>query len=373
MEAPSKRNPGKFCPGVIDDMPYARSKQALLAKIAELDINGRQKYGGCVTLNKDLGKYVKLAETTVSKYIREFKRDGLLIQTEFHGHYRILRISNELYDQLLDEKAWRTELAKNKKAQYNNPSQPTTPSIKGNPSPGTKYGADPYIQSPPCLTSLETSVPTFVPLTFDENGEEWKKFLNYSDEKLTKSSRKTLHELKVKFDGNTLTLSNEVSDSLSKLISKYFTEERNLKLEVKIEARDTLVAENKESKSELKEKVKETFEAEVQKENLPNSEFSLVPEKPAPEKNIEYEYFYNIRFRDQVIRGFLDYSNLKLERADLEILRNVRIYYDLEKITFFDPIPGKLKNHIRDYFLNKTKMVIVPVFVENIVHFHTAA
>ncbi|WP_243394835.1 hypothetical protein [Leptospira adleri] len=373
MEAPLNRNPGKFCPGVIDDMPYARSKQILLAKIAELDINGRQKYGGCITKNRDLGIYVRLAETTVSKYIREFKKDGLVTQTEFHGHYRILRISDELYAKLMDEKAWRVEQANKKNGSYINPSQPNTPSSKANRPPGKAYGADPYTQSPSRCTSLETSVPTSVHLTFDENGDIWKNFLSYSDERLTKSSKEALHGLKVNSDGKTITLSKEVSSSLLNLITKYFSQEVNLNLTVKIQTQDTLVGEEVDSNIELGKKIEQPSVPDTQIEDKKNSVTTIVPQKSISEIKMEHEYFYNIRFRDEAIRGFLDYSNLKLEKQDLETLRNVRIWYDLEKITFFDSIPGKLKNHIRDYFLNKTKTVIVPVFVENIIHFHTAA
>nr|WP_232426409.1 hypothetical protein [Leptospira sp. P2653] len=359
METYQRPTQGKYRPGPIDILKMTRSKKDLLSKIAELDINGRSQYGGCVTKNKKLGIYVDLAETTVSKYIREFRKEKLVHQTSFHGSYRILRISDELYFAIIEERTRNIELAKSKKEAYNNPSLDPKPSTNGPLTQGQGYGAAPYNNPPPSRTFLKTSVPTYVPAIFDETGDVWKRFLTYSDERLTKSSRIALHELKVNSDGKTLTLSKRVSDSLLNLISKYFAEEAKLKLIVKIQPNDMLVAENNDSNLEPE---KNRGESSVPKTQ--NSEISIMPQNVMSETKIEYEYFYNIRFRDEVIRGFLDYSSLKLERSDLDILRNVRIHYNFEKITFFDPIPERLKNHIREYFLYKTKSVIAPVFVE---------
>ncbi|WP_078129800.1 hypothetical protein [Leptospira alexanderi] len=373
MEA-NQQIQGKYRPGPIDQMRILRSKKDLLAKVAQLDINNRARgFEGCTATNKEIGEYVDLAETTVSKYIREFRREGILIQVSFRGTYRVLRICDELHKAIVQEKNRNLERYDSKKAPDSNPSQSSKGSTEGKKSLGQRYQNAPYHESSSCCTSLETSVPTYVHPTFDENGDEWKKFLTYSDERLTKSSRIVLHELKVNSDGKTLTLSKGVSDSLLNLISKYFAEEMKLKLIVKIQSNNTLVTENNDSNLESEKNRKESFLPETQIENQKLSEVSIVPQNVMSETKIEYEYFYNIRFRDEAIRGFLDYSNLKLERSDLDILRSVRIHYDFEKITFFDPIPEKLKNHIREYFYYKTKSVIAPVFMENRIHFHSAA
>ncbi|EMJ59824.1 hypothetical protein [Leptospira sp. P2653] len=371
METYQRPTQGKYRPGPIDILKMARSKKDLLSKIAELDINGRSQYGGCITKNKKLGMYVDLAETTVSKYIREFRKEKLVHQTSFHGSYRTLRISDELYFAIIEERTRNIELAKSRKEAYKNPSLDQKPSADGHLTQRQRYGADPYNNLPSSRTSVPTSVPTYVPAIFDETGIEWGKFLNYADEVLSKSSRGVLHKLKVKSDGKTLNLLDEVSDSLLLVISKYFQEQLKLPLIVQIQKIKFKEEKSENSSSETNQTNVELVceQTQLEGEIVKNT----VGTKPKFNPEIQYEYFRNIRFRDESIRGFLDYSSLKLNRPDLEILRNVRIHYDFEKITFFDPIPEKLKNHIREYFYHKTKSVIAPVFMENRIHFHSAA
>ncbi|EMO53191.1 hypothetical protein LEP1GSC172_4030 [Leptospira noguchii] len=74
---------------------------------------------------------------------------------------------------------------------------------------------------------------------------------------------------------------------------------------------------------------------------------------------------------DKVIHEFMSHSTLKLDRPDLEIIRNLKISYDLEKIVIFDSPPERLKNHIRDYFYSHPQRVIALQFEEN--KFHVAA
>nr|WP_275695723.1 DNA-binding protein [Leptospira interrogans] len=74
-----------------------------MSKITDLDIAGRiNGFGGCIAKNKTLGEEVGLAETTVSKYIREMRREGYINSGEFHGHYRILNSS--LHDTVVQER-----------------------------------------------------------------------------------------------------------------------------------------------------------------------------------------------------------------------------------------------------------------------------
>ncbi|WP_078131478.1 hypothetical protein, partial [Leptospira kirschneri] len=59
-------------------------------------------------------------------------------------------------------------------------------------------------------------------------------------------------------------------------------------------------------------------------------------------------------------------------RPDLEIIRNLKIRYDLEKIVIYDSLPERLKNHIREYFYNHPQRRIIALqFEEN--KFHVAA
>ncbi|TQE66510.1 hypothetical protein FF021_18520, partial [Leptospira noguchii] len=73
----------------------------------------------------------------------------------------------------------------------------------------------------------------------------------------------------------------------------------------------------------------------------------------------------------KVIHEFMSHSTLTLDRKDLEIIRKLRISYDLEKIVIFDSPPERLKNHIRDYFYSHPQRVIALQFEEN--KFYVAA
>ncbi|MGE8711115.1 DNA-binding protein [Leptospira interrogans] len=87
----------------IESLPLSRAKRQLLSKITDLDIAGRiNGFGGCIAKNKTLGEEVGLAETTVSKYIREMRREGYINSGKFHGHYRILNSS--LHDTVVKER-----------------------------------------------------------------------------------------------------------------------------------------------------------------------------------------------------------------------------------------------------------------------------
>ncbi|EMK24917.1 hypothetical protein LEP1GSC008_2216 [Leptospira kirschneri serovar Bulgarica str. Nikolaevo] len=88
-------------------------------------------------------------------------------------------------------------------------------------------------------------------------------------------------------------------------------------------------------------------------------------------ENQKFNYFRDYMSVDKVIHEFMNHSSLKLDRPDLEEIRNLKIRYDLEKIVIYDPLPERLKNHIRDYFYNHPQRVISLQFEEN--KFHVAA
>ncbi|EMN52981.1 hypothetical protein LEP1GSC089_0668 [Leptospira interrogans serovar Autumnalis str. LP101] len=133
----------------IESLPLSRAKRQLLSKITELDIAGRiNGFGGCIAKNKTLGEEVGLAETTVSRYIREMRRDGFVISGEFHGHYRILNSS--LHDAVVKERY-----------QYNLQKQITkytslsSTNILESPSQST--GAAPYKRTGFCSSNQSTN------------------------------------------------------------------------------------------------------------------------------------------------------------------------------------------------------------------------
>ncbi|MCH1893442.1 DNA-binding protein [Leptospira interrogans] len=133
----------------IESLPLPRAKRQLLSKITELDISGRiNGLGGCTAKNKTLGKAVKLAETTVSKYIREMIREGYLNAKIFHGNYRILNSS--LHDAVVLERNQYNLL----KAQDKN-SNP--PSISGLGRGIEEYGVSPYKRTGFCSSNQSTN------------------------------------------------------------------------------------------------------------------------------------------------------------------------------------------------------------------------
>ncbi len=82
-------------------------------------------------------------------------------------------------------------------------------------------------------------------------------------------------------------------------------------------------------------------------------------------ENQNFNYFRDYMSVDKVIHEFMNHSSLKLDRPDLEEIRNLKIRYDLEKIVIYDPLPERLKNHIRDYFYSLPQRVIALQFEEN--------
>lgn len=63
--------------------------------------------------------------------------------------------------------------------------------------------------------------------------DEWEKFLNWSKERLTRSSNDILKNIKINFNASELKLLEPVANSLSMIILKYFTEEVKKPISVK--------------------------------------------------------------------------------------------------------------------------------------------
>ncbi|MDV6237548.1 DNA-binding protein [Leptospira ellisii] len=88
---------------VIECLDLSWAKTRLLSLITDLDIKGRATgHEGCYAKNKSLGSMLGLAETTVSKYIRELTREGYLVPGRFHGHHRVL--NSTFYHAVLQER-----------------------------------------------------------------------------------------------------------------------------------------------------------------------------------------------------------------------------------------------------------------------------
>ncbi|WP_061233982.1 hypothetical protein, partial [Leptospira interrogans] len=441
----------------IESLPLPRAKRQLLSKITELDISGRiNGLGGCTAKNKTLGKAVKLAETTVSKYIREMIREGYLNAKIFHGNYRILNSS--LHDAVVLERNQYNLL----KAQDKN-SNP--PSISGLGRGIEEYGVSPYKRTGFCSSNQSTNqtnnkkkvqtsslskitwenifehsknlvlkewgeydhnperenakikswkrvepenpeailetlrklihirrseeykadrfwgtIPVNITSTYSykdiikntynlltqvgskgplvtENKKEvkteskvidpfkneptWEGFLVWAKERLSKTSYENLKGLKIKFENEGLYIIGDTSDSLKMIVSKYFNEEAKLKTEIKF-----VKEELREKEQNFNSSKKSDQKSNQENQTQPNQESSI----PVDQEDQEIKRFPDYMPVDKVIHEFMSHSSLKLNRPDLEEIRTLRISYDLEKIVIYDPLPERLKNHIRDYF-----------------------
>ncbi|ULG94696.1 DNA-binding protein (plasmid) [Leptospira interrogans] len=464
----------------IESLPLSRAKRQLLSKITDLDIAGRiNGFGGCIAKNKTLGEEVGLAETTVSKYIREMRREGYINSGEFHGHYRILNSS--LHDTVVQERYQynlqkqitkytslsstnilestnqstgsapykRTGDCINNQStnQTNNKKKVQTSSLSKitwenifehsknlilkewgeydhNPEkenakikswkklvPETpevvletlkklihirrseEYKADRFWGTIPVniastysykdiiknTYNLLTQVGSKAPLVTEnkkevkteskvidpfKNEPTWEGFLVWAGKRLSKTSYENLKELKIKFENERLYIIGEINDSLKMIVSKYFNEEVKLKTEIKF------VKEELQEKEQNFNSSKKSNSSNQDNQTQPNQKSSISVDQS---ENQDIKTFSDYISVDKVIHEFMSHSSLKLNRPELEEIRKLRISYDLEKIVIYDPLPERLKNHIRDYFYSHPQRMIALQFEEGKNKFHVAA
>ncbi|QOI53225.1 DNA-binding protein [Leptospira interrogans] len=455
----------------IESLPLSRAKRQLLSKITDLDIAGRiNGFGGCIAKNKTLGEEVGLAETTVSKYIREMRREGYINSGEFHGHYRILNsslhdtvvqeryqynlqkqitkytslsstnilensnqstvsapykrtgdcINNQSTNQTNNKKkvqtsslskiTWENILEHSKNlvlkewGGYDHNPEKESAKIKSwkklvpeNPEivletlkklihirKSEEYKKDRFWGTIPVnITStysykdiiknthnLLTQAGSKAPLVTEnkkevkteskvidpsknENGPTWEGFLVWAGKRLSKTSYENLKQLRVKFKEERLYIIGEINDSLKMIVSKYFNEEAKLKTEIKFVKEEEL--------QEKEQNFNSSKKSDQKNQTQPNQE----PSMPVDQEDKEIKRFSDYMPVDKVIHDFMSHSSLKLDRPDLEEIRKLRISYDLEKIVIYDPLLGKLENHIRDYFYNHPQRVIALQFCKN--------
>ncbi|WP_426487134.1 DNA-binding protein [Leptospira interrogans] len=465
----------------IESLPLSRAKRQLLSKITDLDIAGRiNGFGGCIAKNKTLGEEVGLAETTVSKYIREMRREGYINSGEFHGHYRILNSSlhdavvKERYQynlqkqitkytslsstNILESPSQSTGAAPYKRTgvcssnqstnQINNKKKVQTSSLSEitwenifehsknlilkewgeydhNPekeyakikswkkvepeNPGVvletlkklihirrseEYKADRFWGTIPLnlastysykdiiknAYNLLTQVGSKAPLVTEnkkevkteskvidpfKNEPTWEGFLVWAGKRLSKTSYENLKELKIKFENERLYIIGDTNDSLKMIVSKYFNEEAKLKTEIKFVKEEELQEKEQNFNSN-----KKSNPSNQDNQTQPNQESSMPVDQS---ENQDIKTFRDYISVDKVIHEFINHSSLKLNRPELEEIRKLRISYDLEKIVIYDPLPERLKNHIRDYFYSHPQRVIALQFEEGKNKFHVAA
>ncbi|MDO6395577.1 hypothetical protein Q4554_15975 [Leptospira santarosai] len=212
-----------------------------------------------------------------------------------------------------------------------------------------------------CLSKENSPTTEFVP-----NEPTWEGFSAWYRERLTRTSIETLDKLNFTFEDSQLTILDDLSDSLKKIIGKYFNEE--VLIPVAVFFRET--KQNEKSKEENPKylatvpDIGSAVEGERNQKDVNILESSREISKPT----VQLESQEHRNFCD-----FLNHSSIKLNRPDLEIIRKIRISYDsdLEKIVVYDSLPEKLKNHIREFFYYHTEQVIAIEFAE--CKFHMAA
>ncbi|PJZ27879.1 DNA-binding protein [Leptospira kmetyi] len=145
-----ENKPVKVIPNAIQSLRLSGKKEELLTLITNLDIKSRKLgIAGCNARNIKLAEKVELVETTVSKYIREFRAKGYVTAGAFHGHYRIL--NSKFHDAvLLERKTYYETLNQKEKEQR----APRTDGLGG---PDKEYGAGEYESTGPNLTNIGTN------------------------------------------------------------------------------------------------------------------------------------------------------------------------------------------------------------------------
>lgn len=213
---------GEFIPRAVIDTKLSRGLRDVLAKITLLDIAGRcDGMGGCYAGNEYLANCLGMATTTIAKYISRLRKAGYIEQVSFDGRVRVIR--STLHDAVVMQRAQ----YKISKPASNNPSQPRT----NGQSRGVREGRVEWDNRSVAVRTKEQNKKTLNVNDPQKNKSEptWNGFLDWSKKRITVSSYKTLENTKVNLNSNELIVYSPVSESLSIIISKYFSEEIKIK------------------------------------------------------------------------------------------------------------------------------------------------
>ncbi len=218
---------GEFIPRAVINTKLSRGLRDLLAKITLLDIAGRcEGKGGCYAGNEYLATCLGIATTTVAKYISRLRKAGYIEQVSFDGRVRVIR--STLHDAVVNERA---QYKISKTALANNPSQPRT----NGQDRGVQQGRAAWDNRSVAVRTKEENKKTLNVSGPQKNKFEptWDGFLDWAEERLTRSSKDILKNIKIDFNASELKLLEPVTDSLSMIILKYFTEEVKKPISVK--------------------------------------------------------------------------------------------------------------------------------------------
>lgn len=343
-------------PDVIESLPLPRAKRQLLAKITELDIAGIKKgLGGCVAKNKTLGKAVKLAETTVSKYIREMRREGYLKAGTFHGHHRIL------HSTLHNAVAMERRQYNLSKTQDKNPSQPSVNNLASN---NQKYGAVQYESTEP-LSKKSTNKtnnkkknktkPSLSEVNWSNISEHTKILIlkEWGEYDYTPKLENT--KIKLWADFQKGEKPEVILETIQKLISIRKSEK------YKTNNFWNTIPVNISSSYSYKDSIKNTYNALVHANSDKTTEQSVKQENVSQGLNLT-----NRKYQTPTWEGFLNWSAERLTKSSIETFQRVQIKFeDNGNLSVLNEVPESLRIIITKYFTEEVQK-FVPVEFKNV-------
>ncbi len=330
---------------VIESLPLTRAKRQLLSRITDLDIAGKKRgLGGCIAKNRTLGRKVKLAETTVSKYIREMKKAGYLVAGTFHGHYRIL---NSNFSNAVEMERYQYNLSK---FQEKNPRQPSIEILE---SDSQEYGAAPYEGTERCFSNQSTNT------TSNKNNEKSSseiKWSNISEHAKTiilnefgeYDSIPEKEKEKIKLWQKLCNDNPEISpESVLETIRKLIY----IKEKYKTNTFWNSIPVNIASSYSYKDRIKSTYNALLQAS-------SNTAKQSTKGENVSQEQNSNIdrKYQEPSWEAFLNWSSKRLTRSSIEILKRVQVRFrDNGTLLILNTVPEPLQMLIKKYFAEEVQ------------------
>ncbi|EMO80439.1 winged helix-turn-helix DNA-binding protein [Leptospira kirschneri str. 200801774] len=336
----------------IESLPLSRAKRQLLSKITDLDIAGRiNGFGGCIAKNKTLGEEVGLAETTVSKYIREMRREGYINSGEFHGHYRILNSS--LHDTVVKE---RYEYNLQKQITKYTSLSSTNILERSNQSTGSA----PYERTGDCINNQSTNQTNNKEKVQNSSLSKvtWMNILEHSKSLILKEWGEYDHNpekenAKIKSWKNLVPENpGVVLETLKKLIHIRKSEE------YKGDRFWGTIPVNIASSYSYKDIIKNTYNLLTQVENK-----ALLVAENKKEVKIESKVTDPSK-NEPTWEGFLVWAKERLSKTSYENLKGLRIKFENEELSIVGEINDSLKMIVTKYFREEGKLKTEVKFVK---------
>lgn len=317
----------------IASLGLSGKKEKLLTVITNLDIQARAEgRAGCNAKNKTLGKMCGLAETSVSKYIREFRREGHLEAGTFHGHSRIL--NSNFHDAVIKERI-----------EYKLSSSRTN----GLGSSENEYGAAPYHRTGSSSSNTCTNQPS--------NKKERLSLFNDYFQKLSEMAKTLILK---EYGEYTATLNKEKEKA-----RLWFKENQDPEFVLDVIRKLIFIRRSPEFKTDLRfwgtisvniacaYSYKDTILTTYQTLMNTRSENPTV-EATSKEKT----------YQESTWRGLSDWASEKLTISSREILNSVTAKIENNEVQVYGNVPESIRMIITKYFLEETKEKMTVRFLD---------